>query len=167
MSNESEIAKKTEKYADFRGLWRHQGAKKGVRVNFLKFLFLLYFFLNIWKISLKSVQRFKSRYFWGPSCGQTSVFTGWPTPPKDSPHPILGWYEVSLKSLEPFLHLSNFTHFGQNFQSGPCRRDYGRTYTVSARNEISFPIISFHFVQEMIEKANFSDIEFFFIFILI
>ena len=25
------------------------------------------------------------------------------------------------------------------------------------QNEISFPIISFHFVQEMIEKANFSD----------
>ena len=39
-----------------------------------------------------------------------------------------------------------------------CGEDHGRTHTVLARNEISFPIISFHFVQEIIEKANFSDV---------
>ena len=119
------------------------GWKKGYGQFFDISVFVI-FFLKYLQSLLKSVQRFKSWYFLGPSSGQTIVFTGWPSPK-------LGQYEVSLKPLKPFLRVLKLLNCGQNWLMGPCRDVFTKVTIVWHLKG------AFHFVQEKIEKANFSD----------
>ena len=69
---------------------------------------------------------------------------------------------VLPKLLAPDLQPSKLPDCGEKFTYGPLLEKYPleeiyiRTCGIG-QNEISFPIISFQFVQEIIEKANFSD----------
>ena len=72
-----------------------------------------------WKKSWKSAKRLKLPRFWGPSTGETIIFTGSTYMPKDSPTLKLVVYQVSSKSLEPFLDESKLPYFGQNSHTEP------------------------------------------------
>ena len=78
---------------------------------------------------MKSVKRLKIGIFEPPSA-QTIVFSGMTNTANFKPTPKLGWYQVSLKSLEPFMQVSKITDFGQNFQTDPSGEEYKRTRTV-------------------------------------
>ena len=82
-------------------------------------IFLIKIFNRMKKISSKSVKRFKISHFWGPSSGETIVFTGSTYMPKDSPTLKLVVYQVSSKSLEPFLVGPKLLDCGQNSHTEP------------------------------------------------
>ena len=67
------------------------------------------------------------------------------TPPKDSPYPKLGAYQVSRKSLEPFSLRSTLPDMGHFFFAGsPVANVYVRGRLI-AQNEI--PFHSFRFTS--------------------
>ena len=59
---------------------------------------------------------------------------------KGSPRPILGWYQVRRKSLEPFLRASKLTKIGQTFHISPCRDKYTFAHLVSTKTKFAFSI---------------------------
>ena len=74
-------------------------------------------------------QAVKNWYFWAPQWPNYR-FSGMTNTANFKPTPKLGWYQVSLKSLEPFMQVSKITDFGQNFQTDPSGEEYKRTRTV-------------------------------------
>ena len=72
-----------------------------------------------WKKSWKSAKRLKLPRFWGPSSGETIIFTGSTYMPKDSPTLKLVVYQLPSKSLQPFLVESILPHLDQNSHMEP------------------------------------------------
>ena len=72
-------------------IWRKCGKKLEKPLNFFEIFPVA---IN-WKMKLWSRITAKS--------GESEIFVGWTKLPNGNPRPKVGWYQVSSKSLEPFL----------------------------------------------------------------